>query len=183
MTTALNVASYIRDALQLPSYDTMKLQKLVYFSQAWALAWTGKPLFRDEIEAWPRGPVVMSVYAEQRYRVVPKFDGVSLDEDQRSIIDSVLDYYGQHSFTKLVDLTHSHSPWKATREGLAEEERSRRVVSRDRIRDYYTRCALTGQERPKRRLLGRAAPSVEAMTAGARARASWREGLAILAER
>ena len=40
----------------------LKLQKLVYYAQAWYLAIYEKPLFDDEIEAWIHGPAVPSIY-------------------------------------------------------------------------------------------------------------------------
>lgn len=50
-----------------------KLQKLCYYSQAWALAWDGEALFEDEIHAWANGPVVTSLYPlhKGRYLVHP----------------------------------------------------------------------------------------------------------------
>lgn len=48
----------------LGEIDPMKLQKLVYYAHAWHLALYGTPLIRDDIEAWPHGPVVPSLYAE-----------------------------------------------------------------------------------------------------------------------
>ncbi len=47
-----------------PSLDQMKLQKLVYYAHAWHLAINNKPLFDDDIEAWPWGPVVRNLYIE-----------------------------------------------------------------------------------------------------------------------
>jgi uncharacterized phage-associated protein len=40
----------------------MKLQKLVYYAQAWALVWDDEPIFDEEIEAWANGPVVRGLY-------------------------------------------------------------------------------------------------------------------------
>jgi uncharacterized phage-associated protein len=34
----------------------LKLQKLLYYTQAWYLAFTGQPLFSESIEAWVHGP-------------------------------------------------------------------------------------------------------------------------------
>ncbi len=46
-----------------PDYLTnLRLQKLLYYAQAWSLAMRDKPLFDDRIEAWPSGPVVPSVF-------------------------------------------------------------------------------------------------------------------------
>jgi uncharacterized phage-associated protein len=46
------------------SLDPMKLQKLVYYAHGWYLAYNHKPLFDDDIHAWPWGPVVPSIYGE-----------------------------------------------------------------------------------------------------------------------
>jgi uncharacterized phage-associated protein len=40
----------------------LKLQKLIYFAQAAHLAINDEELFDEQIEAWPLGPVVRSVY-------------------------------------------------------------------------------------------------------------------------
>ncbi len=36
----------------------MKLQKLMYYAQAWNLVWEEKELFDDDFEAWANGPVL-----------------------------------------------------------------------------------------------------------------------------
>jgi uncharacterized phage-associated protein len=45
-----------------PPIDPMKLQKLVFYAHAWYLGFTGKPLFDEDVFAWPWGPVVPPVY-------------------------------------------------------------------------------------------------------------------------
>jgi len=45
-----DVAAYILK--KQGEMSAMKLQKLVYYSQAWSLVWDEKPLFRAQIEAW-----------------------------------------------------------------------------------------------------------------------------------
>lgn len=50
-----------------PRIDPMKLQKLLFYSQAWWLALkSDTPLFREEIYAWPWGPVISNIYQEFR---------------------------------------------------------------------------------------------------------------------
>jgi len=51
---------------QYPPIDPMKLQKLLFYAHAWYLAMKGKPLFDEDFEAWPWGPVVRNVYLETR---------------------------------------------------------------------------------------------------------------------
>ena len=61
---AIDVAAYIlREQGKMPA---MKLQKLVYYSQAWSLVWDDKSLFRDRIEAWANGPVIRNLYKAHR---------------------------------------------------------------------------------------------------------------------
>ncbi len=52
------------DHSEFPRIDPMKLQKLTYYAHAWWLAHTGQPLFDDDIEAWPWGPVIRNLYNE-----------------------------------------------------------------------------------------------------------------------
>jgi len=57
---SMNVAKYILDKKGVMS--AMKLQKLVYYSQAWSLVWDDEPVFDDAIKAWANGPVIPSLY-------------------------------------------------------------------------------------------------------------------------
>ncbi len=60
MAQVADVAAYILE--KCGPMTAMKLQKLVYYSQAWHLVWTEKPLFDNRIEAWANGPVVWELY-------------------------------------------------------------------------------------------------------------------------
>ena len=42
--------------------SNLKMQKLLYFVQAWHLAYFSTPLFIDQIKAWEFGPVVLEAY-------------------------------------------------------------------------------------------------------------------------
>ena len=42
----------------------LKLQKLVYYAQAWHLAIYSKPLFNTDFEAWVHGNVIHDLYSE-----------------------------------------------------------------------------------------------------------------------
>lgn len=68
-TTAAAVANAFldiqkEDNSKYPPIDQMKLQKLVFYAHAWWLALKGTPLFGDDVEAWPWGPVIRDVYNE-----------------------------------------------------------------------------------------------------------------------
>ena len=60
MASVFDVAAYILE--RRGRMTAMKLQKLVYYSQAWSLVWDGRPLFDDEVQAWVNGPVVYDLF-------------------------------------------------------------------------------------------------------------------------
>jgi len=70
-TSAIAVANAFldiqaEDTTNFPPIDAMKLQKLVFYAHAWWLANRGEPLFPEDVEAWPWGPVVREVWEEFR---------------------------------------------------------------------------------------------------------------------
>jgi uncharacterized phage-associated protein len=137
--TVLDVAAYILQ--QCGPMTTMKLQKLVYYSQAWSLVWDERPLFAERIEAWANGPVVPELYAVHRGRfqidAVPLGHPEHLDAVARETVDAVLDYYGSRPAHWLSDLTHLEDPWKQAREGLAPNERGSREITHSALYEYY----------------------------------------------
>lgn len=58
--TFLNLQEH--ETTSVPRIDPMKLQKLLFYAQAWRLALKGEPLFVEEVYAWPWGPVVPNIY-------------------------------------------------------------------------------------------------------------------------
>ena len=60
MATVFDVAKYILD--KAGSMSAMKLQKLVFYSQAMSLVWDDLPLFDDDFEAWDKGPVCRALF-------------------------------------------------------------------------------------------------------------------------
>jgi uncharacterized phage-associated protein len=121
--------------------DTWKLQKLVYYSQAWHLVWDGEPLFRDRIEAWANGPVAPALYRQHRgrYRVSdwPSGDPARLKPNELETIEAVLGFYGDKPGHWLSELTHSEPPWQRARRGLAAGERGRSEISKESMAEYY----------------------------------------------
>lgn len=137
--SAKDVAAYILQ--KLGSMTTMKLQKLLYYCQAWSLVWDEEPLFHEGIEAWANGPVVREVFEEHRNMFTidrASGDPTKLSEKQKETIDSVLSFYGEKSSQWLSDLTHLEDPWKNARVGLAPGERSNKIISPAAMMEYYS---------------------------------------------
>lgn len=141
MVGVLDVAAYI--LLKSGPMTAMKLQKLVYYAQAWSLVWDDKPLFSERVEAWANGPVVRKLYDAHRgrYRVSRIGGGFSrkLNLEQRDTVDAVLAYYGDKSSQWLSDLSHMEQPWRETRarHRLAADERGNAVIRYADMAEYY----------------------------------------------
>ena len=148
MVSAHDVAAYILE--QQGPLSAMKLQKLVYYAQAWSTVWDDKPLFSEPIEAWANGPVVRELYDLHRgqfeVRGWPRGNPRALDEEQRSTVDAVLGYYGGRNAQTLSDMTHSEDPWRLARRGLPEGERGNRVISLASMSEYYSSLPADGGE-------------------------------------
>ena len=139
--SALDVAAYILE--KVGETTAMKLQKLVYYSQAWSLVWDEEPLFEEQIEAWANGPVIPRLYAAHRgqFKVSQIRGGVAgrLTADQCETVDSVLKYYGEKPSQWLSDLTHMEQPWRdaRARANLADGDRGNAVIPHADMAEYY----------------------------------------------
>jgi uncharacterized phage-associated protein len=142
MANVFDVAVYILK--KQGDMTAMKLQKLVYYAQAWSVVWDETPLFQEDIEAWVNGPVTPCLYALHRGRF--KVDMLSfldygnvrnLTRSQRETIDTVLHMYGDKSPEYLSALTHEERPWKEARKGTSLGARGNYVITLEAMKKYY----------------------------------------------
>lgn len=135
-----DVASYILS--KQGEMTTMKLQKLIYYCQAWSLVWDEDPLFVETIEAWANGPVVRELYDKHKgFFKISSWrygDRSKLSQKQRDTVRSVLKYYGNKSSQWLSDLTHKEDPWKNARRGLFPNMRGNRIITDASMMEYYS---------------------------------------------
>jgi uncharacterized phage-associated protein len=122
-----------------------KLQKLLYYAQAWSLVIRKGPLFDAPIEAWVHGPAVRDVYLQfKKFGFNPITKPInqerigSLSSEVCVFLDEVWRIYGALDAPYLEMLTHSERPWQDAREGLRESEISSKEISLDSMRDFYT---------------------------------------------
>ena len=140
---AENVASYLiflaseeNQEKEREGITNLKLQKVLYFAQAYYLAKLGKPLFAEKLEAWDYGPVVPEVYRKFKHNkskpIIIEEDKSTLAEEDKEALKKVWDTFGGYSASRLVDIVHAHTPWK---EANASADK---VISNKAIKDYYT---------------------------------------------
>lgn len=144
IVSVFDVASYILSRLSSKSCTTMKLHKLLYYCQAWSMVWAEKPLFSEKIEAWSNGPVIKELFNFHRGSYSVKYNDMMLGNDkllsdnQKKIIDEVVNFYGDKEPQWLIDLTHSENPWIDARKGLSSNERGNNEITLESMQIYYS---------------------------------------------
>lgn len=140
---AENVANYLiflasqeNQEKEREGITNLKLQKVLYLSQAYYLAKLGKPLFTEKLEAWNYGPVIPEVYRKlKRYGsnpIIEAEDKSTIAEEDKKVLKKVWDTFGGYSASRLVDIVHAHTPWKEANAS------ANKVISRKAIKDYYS---------------------------------------------
>jgi len=124
--------------------DKLKLQKLLYYAQAWNLVINKSPLFENNIEAWIHGPAIPEVY-----QIFKTFDFSSplikfADDDfknfstnEKNIMDNIWEVYGKYDGPYLEALTHAELPWQEARSGIDSSTTSQNIISTKRMQQYY----------------------------------------------
>lgn len=141
MARVNDVAAFILH--ECGSMTAMKLQKLVYYTQAWSLVWDEQPAFDSRIEAWANGPVSPVLYQLHRgcFRLNPgdiEGDLEEIDGDLRDTVLAVIEYYGDKSAQWLSDLTHREDPWVDARDGLPDGVRGENEITHAAMAEYYS---------------------------------------------
>ena len=139
--TVFDTAHYILS--KMGEISALKLQKLVYYSQAWSLVWDDDTLFDSDFEAWVGGPVCVELYERHKGQFKVNKDQINgniknLAAHNTETINIVLDYYGNKNGQWLSDLTHMEEPWLEARKGLKSNERGNKKISLETMQQYYS---------------------------------------------
>ena len=120
--------------------SNLKLQKLVYYAQAWHLAIHETPLFKEDFEAWIHGPVVPVLY--QKYKQFgwhPIDENVELElpEKVKEFLNEISEEYFACDAYELEQMTHIEEPWKLARVGLLPDTPSTAIIRKEWMKEYY----------------------------------------------
>ena len=133
---------------RLGPMSATKLEKRVYYCQAWSLALGRRPLFPERVEAWRDGPVVPLLFQRHRGRFVVTAgevggDAATLDPKARSTVEAVIDGYGAFGAEELSTMAHEEEPWRAARRGLSDREVSHQEVTQASMALHYAQLVPT----------------------------------------
>lgn len=121
----------------------LKLQKLLYYAQAWSLALLDRPIFSEDFEAWAHGPVLQSIWRDYRtfgwepLPVPEEYD--EFDDDTEELLEAVLGAYGEYSGKLLEKMTHRETPWLKARGDLPPEAACNKKITKQSMKTYYKR--------------------------------------------
>jgi len=120
----------------------LKLQKLLFYAQAWYLVLQNKPLFSEDFQAWVHGPALPSQY--QRFKkfewrpIVDEIASPTLAENIRSHLIEIVDVFGIETASALELMTHNEAPWLNARKGIPADQPSKAVISKESMQAFYS---------------------------------------------
>lgn len=149
MAEQINVLDVADWFLDKEDISPKRLQKLVYYVQAWSYALFDRPFMYENgqparFEAWRHGPVnpnlynQYSVYGWQKIHseveLVKEFNDEELD-----LLESVWETYSDYSPNEIENLTHREDPWinARNRAGVKDGEPSNELLTPDDMKAYY----------------------------------------------
>ena len=157
MYDILDICRYVINYSNDKEYDisNLKLQKLLYFIQAYFLIEIKTPCFHEAIEAWDFGPVVPVAYNEYKqyasthipyiesyleYDINNIWDSIKrveyndniISSNDKNLINAVVDKLENYTATDLVTLTHNQSPWIN-----AYDENTHNEITNQSLYDYF----------------------------------------------
>ena len=142
---AIEVAKWILSVAKRHgiSMTHMKLQKLLYYAQAYVIGMTGIPLFSNEIQAWQHGPVVPDVYSKYSkygHKTIAEFEDVDIPEEYSGLIEMLMSDKGSYSASTLREMTHEEPVWQNA------YLNSSREINLATVSDYFTPLFWTSDE-------------------------------------
>ena len=64
-----------------------------------------------------------------------------LSDNERKVIDLVIESFGMYSGKILERITHNEDPWKDARRNCLPEEPSNEIISKESIKEYFIEVA------------------------------------------
>ena len=121
MATVFDVVKYILN--KYGEMSAMKLQKLVFYSQAMSLVWDDVPLFDEEFEAWAKGPVCRELFNAHK--------GKFMLHDSDFLKPYAPD------ISRLSDMVHQEKPWLDAHGNCPAGAHCSNVISKESMEEYY----------------------------------------------
>jgi len=120
----------------------LKLQKLLFYLQGYAMAFFGRPFFEEKILAYTHGPAVEEI--ENDYELsggehhpieAPRSSPAgNFSEDEVELAEAVMERYGSFGAKKLERLSHAEGPWKDINDRIGA---GKQEISQSEMEAYF----------------------------------------------
>jgi len=148
---SVELAEYIH--AKVGNVSHFKLQKLLYYVEAYHLAYFESSLTDSDFEAWLHGPVsrkvwdyykskssviyeVMVMNNETKKAIIADIES-KLDPEQKVYIEDILSEFSPRSAYELECLSHEEYPWQYARTGYIPSDRCEEKISKDLMLEFY----------------------------------------------
>lgn len=113
--------------------SNLKLQKLLYYVQAYFAVKRKKRCFIEDFEHWRHGPVIPEIYSEYKAYfnedITDYQDYERINSKDKNLIDKVIEAYSSYSAWGMVRKTHKEDPW------INSDDSD--IIEWDEIYNYY----------------------------------------------
>ena len=103
---------------EIDPLTNLRLQKLLYYAQAWSLVIRESELFSDELEAWRHGPVVPAAYHAlsdgpdaEPIRAEALAGAADLRGEEAGFVRRLWEAYSPYSALQLSKMVREEAPW------------------------------------------------------------------------
>lgn len=122
----------------------LKLQKLLYYAQAWGMVILGNKLYNEGFQAWAHGPVSRTVWdalkgiGKNPIQEIPNGDANKIDNPEvLDTLEEVWAVYGSKTAKYLENLSHSEAPWRTARGNAEPLDACQTVISEEEMYSFY----------------------------------------------
>jgi uncharacterized phage-associated protein len=120
-----------------------KLQKLVYYVQAWHLGIYSTPLFDADFQAWIHGPVIPDLLEKYQSQfswepISEKVEQPKLPEQIGEFLAEVAEAYFKFDDETLERMICSEMPWLEARGDVPRDESCHVIISQESMKKYYS---------------------------------------------
>lgn len=130
----------------------LKLQKLLFYCDAYHLAYFDTELVSDKFEAWVHGPVSTKVFDSFKDKSVlysdlyfpnssvdgdPDLEFDKLTTSQKDFLKEVLSNLAKWNDLELEASSHNETPWKDARKGFSPGDICKKEISKETTKQYY----------------------------------------------
>lgn len=130
------------------SLSNLKLQKLLYYIQAWSYGINARPIFNGAFQAWVHGPANVDIFHRFKDKGKTLYSEITMKDiintnpaidtpENQEVVDLVLDNYLKYSGADLERISHSEKPWRDARGNCGTWDRCETEITPDSMIQFY----------------------------------------------